>query len=751
MLYADIILPLLPDQLFTYRIPEELTGKAQPGMRAVVQFGKRKFYTGIIKKIHQNPEKVTDYKSIHHLPDDFPLVNKFQFDFWDWLSDYYMCSSGEIYKAAVPSGLKSESESHEPSRSDVEKYISLAPSCKDPDNLHKILDKLTKAPKQQDLLLKILEDAEENFTDYQIPLKTLLQQSAQYTVSALVKKKILQVTEISTLTHNSHFPLTSPVILNSEQQGCYQKIKNIFNEKDVCLLHGVTSGGKTEIYIHLISETIQQGKQVLYLLPEIALTSQIIERLRAVFGVSVGIYHSRFSDKERIDVYKRVHENAPNPYKIILGVRSSVFLPFSNLGLVIVDEEHENTYKQFNPAPRYHARDASIMLAKIHKAKVILGTATPSIETWANCESGKYGLAMIKTRFGEIKLPRIIIANLKESQRKNKLKSVFTPILLEEIQRTLTKGKQVILFQNRRGYSFYLTCTVCGWIPRCIYCDVSLTYHRTTDNLVCHYCGFATKVPAHCDACGSTRITTKGFGTERIEDEIGLLLPDARPSRLDLDTSRSVRSYEKIIQDFSKGKTNVLVGTQLISKGLDFDKVGLVGIINADQMLNYPDFRAYERSFQLMMQVSGRAGRRDEQGNVIIQTSDPSNPIIRFVRDNNFNDFFKEQLLERQTFYYPPFVKIIKITLKHPNYSKVKKSAAILAENLRNIFGKRVLGPQDPLINRIQKYYLRNIILKIEKNASFVKARVHLRKILKEFQETESDSKLKIQVDVDPV
>ncbi len=815
MLYADIILPLLPDQLFTYRVPEEFAGKILPGMRAVVQFGKRKYYTGIIKNLHQNPAESQEYKDIETLPDDKPIVNKYQLDFWDWLSDYYMCSLGEIFKAAIPSGLKPESEpeivynpdsdpittgrkktdlllhiirnrekltftelSHlsriknvypdvkvladldavkisekirEPAQPAEEKYISLCPSFHNPQNLHVLLDTLLKAPKQHELLIRFLTLAEEKLIDFQVKYKALVTQSSPQAVSSLIKKGVFQITRKPKSEQCLTASMSSPVILTREQDDAYNKIQKSFDEKDVCLLHGVTSSGKTEIYIHLISSVLQKGKHILYLLPEIALTSQIIERLRAVFGDNVGIYHSRFSDAERINVYNRMNSDTGNSFSIILGARSSIFLPFNNLGLVIVDEEHENSYKQFDPSPRYHARDAAIMLAKLHKAKVILGTATPSLETWANSENGKYGIVQIRNRFGDIKLPRVIIANIRETARKNKMKSVFTPLLIDEISNTISGGKQVILFQNRRGYSSYLQCTECSWIPRCKSCDVSLTYHKYTDNLICHYCGFSCMVPARCEDCGSSAITTKGFGTELIEDEIELLVKGVKTARLDLDTSRPVRAYEKILRDFSTGKTNILIGTQMISKGLDFDNVGLVGIVNADQMLNYPDFRAYERSFQLMMQVSGRAGRRDEQGKVIIQTYDPSNPIIRYVRDNDSEGFLHEQLVERQTFHYPPFVKMIKITLKHKNHGKVKNAALSLSENMRNLFGKRVLGPQDPVIGRIQSYYLKNIILKIEKSASFAKARGHLRRILKEFQLSDPGKQIKIQLDVDPL
>jgi len=815
LLYADIILPLLPDKLFTYSVPEDLAGRVQPGMRVIVQFGKRKYYTGIIRFLHHDPQKIQDYKPIHSLPDDKPIVNKTQFDFWEWLSDYYLCSIGEIYKAAIPAGLKPGSEpgivynqefentttgnkktdlllnliksrekisfpelarlSHiknvlpglqiladmgaiqiteriqKSVNPPLEKFITLPPSLQNPQALNAALDSLIKAPKQHKLLLYFLEIAEENLSYCKISYKTLVAKSSHQVISSLIKKEIFHLIKEPGAGKENPVSLAPPAILNTEQKACYNQLLNVFDEKDICLLHGVTSSGKTEIYIHLISDILQKGKQVLYLLPEIALTSQIIQRLRAVFGNNAGIYHSRFSEAERIHVFNNLMSNSPGSCNIVLGARSSVFLPFSNLGLVIIDEEHENSYKQSEPSPRYHARDVAIVLAKLHKAKVILGTATPSVETWANCINGKYGMVQLKSRYGDIKMPRITIVNLKEAHRKHTMRSVFSSILLDEITTTISKGKQVILFQNRRGYSSFLQCTSCSWIPHCNSCDVSLTYHKYADKLVCHYCGFTSGVPAKCAVCGSSAISSKGFGTELIEDEIELLVKGARVARLDLDTSRSVKSYEKILYEFSAGKTNILTGTQLISKGLDFSNVGLVGIINADQMLNYPDFRAYERSFQLMMQVSGRAGRRDEQGKVIIQTYDPSNPVIRFVRDNDFISFFQTQLNERQAFNYPPFVKLVKITLKHKNHGNVKIAATFLSEMMRKIFGKRVLGPQDPVVGRIQSYYLKNIFLKIEKSASFSKARKHIKTILKEFQLSEQGKQIKIHLDVDPM
>jgi primosomal protein N' (replication factor Y) (superfamily II helicase) len=811
---ADIILPLQPDRLFTYLIPEEMGNIAQKGMRAIVQFGARKYYTGIIKRIHRSYQEGQEYKSISSLPDDNPIVNEFQFAFWDWLSDYYLCSPGEVYKAAIPSGLKLESVSKilynedfnatstgnprldnileiirnhsaisladlsritgkkevmtdvknllaieavyleenmkERFKPKKEKMVSLSSECHSNDLLNKTLDSLSHAPKQKEALLKFLDMAGDDIYGFSTSLKSLIVFSSHSVISGLVKRGVFVFKEV-VLPLEESLPSqnTSLAILNDEQVGAIQKIKTIFEEKEVCLLHGVTSSGKTELYIHLIAETIQQGKQVLYLLPEIALTSQIIERLRKVFGEKAGIYHSRFSDSERVSVYNRVLSPGKDAYNIILGVRSSVFLPYSNLGLIIIDEEHENTFKQHDPAPRYHARDAAIVLASIHKAKVLLGTATPSVETWANCQSGKFGLVELKNRYGDIKMPEILISNTREARRKNKMKSVFTPILLKEMELTLSSGKQVILFQNRRGYSSYLECESCGHIPHCKTCDVSLTYHKYTGSLVCHYCGYTRRVPGKCDECGSTRLITRGFGTELVKDDIELLFPSAKIARLDLDSSRTIKSYEKILHDFAAGKTNILVGTQMLSKGLDFDSVGLVGILNADQMLNYPDFRAYERAFQLMMQVSGRAGRREERGKVVIQTSDPGNPVIKYVRDHDFKGFFKDQYSERQMFNYPPLVRMIRISLKHKRPTELRDASELLAREMRAVFGNRVLGPQEPIIAKIQSYYIRNILLKIEKKAPFGKARNLLRPIIEDLKQNKGSS-LKIHLDVDP-
>jgi primosomal protein N' (replication factor Y) len=530
-----------------------------------------------------------------------------------------------------------------------------------------------------------------------------------------------------------------------------ESIREKFAKKDVVLLHGITSSGKTEIYFHLIKDAIENGKQVLYLLPEIAITSQMINRLKKVFGRDVGIYHSRFSDAERIAVYNRLSGDPEGEYKIILGVRSAVFLPFSRLGLIIVDEEHENSYKQFDPAPRYNARDSAIVLAKLHGAKVLLGTATPSVETYANCLGGKYEKVVLKERYRNIMLPEIIVSDVIAARKKKIMHSVFTPALIAAMESTFNKKKQVILFQNRRGFSSYVECQACGWIPKCKVCDVSLIYHKYNNSLVCHYCGYSRKLIEKCDKCGTTMISTKGFGTERIEDDIGLIFPGIRVARLDLDVAKSKNSYDKVLDAFGKGEIDILVGTQMISKGLDFENVALVGIIDADQMLNYPDFRAYERSYQLMSQVSGRAGRKDERGKVIIQTTDTSNPVIKYVRENDFESMFDEQISERQLFKYPPFVRMIKISIRNKNHDQLVRESRHISDKLRLAFGNRVYGPQSPLIGRISSYYLMEILLKIEKQSSFSKARGLLKNIIRECGGNERSAGTKIILDVDPL
>ncbi len=815
---AEVILPLPVKQAFSYEIPAGMAGSVQAGKRVIVQFGARKLFTGIVRSVHQKSPEIKDIKPILEVLDETALVSEIQMQFWEWMAGYYMCAPGEVFKAALPSGLKLESESRvlpdndfdlsvikkqhlenlyftiqnnpglsireltkltgrENLLTDIrklidldaifleeklkntlrikkEKLISLSEHLLSDEALQECLDTLKSAPKQQQLLSEIISlslDKAGIPGKTEILLKDISGNHSAASFKALVDKGLLHRSErVLNFINDEEGEIIRPAELNAAQGEAFDSIHQFFTEKDVVLLHGVTSSGKTEIYIHLIREMIDQGKQVLYLLPEIALTSQIVNRLRKVFGDEVGIYHSRFSDEERVEVYRRTASSAENRYKIILGVRSAIFLPFSELGLIIVDEEHENTYKQFDPAPRYNARDSSMVLASLHKAKVLLGTATPSIESFANARSGKYGLVSLTERYNKVLMPEIRISDTRDARKRKTMKSVFTPALVEAINETIAAGKQVILFQNRRGFSSYIMDEACGWIPKCKVCDVSLTWHKFRNSLECHYCGYTRKVPGNCESCGSTHLVTRGFGTELVEDDIKLIFPDIRVARLDLDTSRTRNSYETILESFGRGEIDVLVGTQMLSKGLDFENVALVGIIDADQMLNFPDFRAFERSYQLMAQVSGRAGRKDKQGKVIIQTTDPALNLINYVRRNDYEAMFKDQVMERQAFNYPPFVRMIRITLKHKELPHLQKAARMLADEMRIVFGRRVLGPQQPLIGRINSYYLLDILLKVEKKSSFEKARRLLSDIINEASNSDLMSSVRIQPDVDP-
>jgi primosomal protein N' (replication factor Y) (superfamily II helicase) len=815
---AEVILPFPVGQTFTYLIPKALLSKVQVGMRVIVPFGKKRFYSGIVDSINLVNGDTDKLKEIDSLPDEQPLINQKQLDFWKWMADYYLCSLGEVFKAALPAGLKLESETRllindffefkmlknenqkilyrilssnpsasidelsklsgiEKAHSEVikmmdtgalipmekvsekfnyktELFVHLRESILHEKALNSILDKLTRAEKQKEALIFILDKSlneSGEISKKELKLSELAESFGHQALRSLIRKEILvkiekRIHRVERYTGS----IREPFQLNDEQSDSLEKINTLHKTKNVVLLHGITSSGKTEIYIHLIREVLKKGQQVLYLLPEIALTSQIVVRLQEVFGNQVGIYHSKFSDSERVEVYRNLGMGGEQACKLILGVRSAVFLPFDNLGLIIVDEEHENTFKQFDPAPRYNARDASIVLAGLHNAKVLLGTATPSIESFYNAKNGKYGLVSMKKRFGDVLLPEILLADLRKARLKKEMKSVFTPVLLRHIEEELEKGKQIILFQNRRGYSSFIECEVCGWIPRCKTCDVSFTYHKYTDKLECHYCGATAEVPSKCDECSSSRLSTRGFGTELVEDEIELLFPGTRVARLDLDAARSRKNYEQVLYEFAKGKTSILVGTQMLSKGLDFENVSLVGVLNADTMLNYPDFRAHERSFQLMSQVSGRAGRKKERGKVIIQTSDPSHPVIGFVKENNFDALYRTQIEERQAFAYPPFVRMIKIIVRSKDKRDGENVAGILAIELRRIFGKRVLGPQAPLVGRIKSYYLNQIILKIERKASFSKARNLISEAIQKLEAEKKIKNVRINIDVDP-
>jgi primosomal protein N' (replication factor Y) len=705
-LYADVILPLAVEGMFTYHVNEGETSRARPGMRVTVQFGRRKIYTALIRRLHEVKPVNYEVKDILSLLDEDPVVNEQQFLLWEWISEYYMCTVGEVYKAALPAGFKLGSETRVIA-------LGISPDIPDLGDAESLLWKailnhpgirfseLRKASERADItpLLKSLVDKNLISLDERIPLK----RNSKKTKPEKIREP-----------ENLKLALLSPA-----QQKAIDEIRDAFVRTDVALLHGITSSGKTEIYIHLIREALQQGKQVLYLLPEIALTTQIITRLRSAFGHEVSVYHSRFTDRERMDTWKKLLQpDADTGIRIILGARSAVFLPFREAGLVIIDEEHENTYKQFDPAPRYHARDTAIMLARFHGARVLLGTATPSVETYFNCISGKYSLIELTDRYMDMQLPDIHVVNTRELRRKKRMQSHFSPLLLDNISDALKNKDQVILFQNRRGFSLFLECAQCGEIPRCRHCDVSLTYHKLSNRLTCHYCGYGIPVPKVCGSCGSPEIKMQGFGTEKIEEEIAIFFPEARVARMDLDSTRKRQSFEKLIASFELRESDILVGTQMVSKGLDFDHVKLVGIVNADTLLNYPDFRAHERSFQLMAQVAGRAGRKTNRGMVIIQTADDKNPIIRQVVQNDFTGMYKSQLEERKRFLYPPFCRLIEITLKHRNKEVLDKAADYLARTLKQAINATILGPEYPLVSRIQNLNLKTLLIKIGRGKS---------------------------------
>lgn len=749
-LFADIILPLAVRGRFTYMIPDELGDKIEPGVRVMVPFGGKNLYSGIVCKVHDVPPSFTKVKSVISVLDTIPLISDLQLQLWNWISEYYLCGEGEVMKAALPS-----ESSLSDFRPRIESFIELGEKYSD-DELNVILDKLKKAPKQQDLLSTYLRMTEYTTGAPVIPVgKSILLSEAHTSPSildALTGKGILKnlplaVSRISD-SGNSHEPVKK---LSDAQAVAYESVQSQFADKDIVLLHGVTSSGKTEIYIHLIEEQLKKGKQVLYMLPEIALTTQIILRLKRHFGESTGVYHSRFSDAEKVEIWKKVADsNKSTGYRLILGVRSSIFLPFSDLGLIIVDEEHDGSYKQHDPAPRYHARDSAIMLAAIHKAKTILGSASPSIESYNNAVNGKYGLTELKERFGLIKLPEIVIANTREAYKRKLMVSHFTPELLNSMDVALGKGEQIILFQNRRGFSPYIECSECGWIPVCIQCAVNLTYHKAINKLVCHYCGYTTATPSKCGNCHSTAMATRGFGTEKIEDEIKIVFPSARVARMDQDTTRNKNSFNKLIRAFEERRIDILIGTQMISKGLDFENLTVVGVLNADNLLNYPDFRAHERSFQLMEQVSGRAGRRQKQGRVVIQTSDPANRIIRLVLRHDYLNMFKMQSEERKTFNYPPFCRMVKISIRHKDRAQLNYFSDLLGNDLKTIFGKRVLGPESPVISQVQLWYIKTILIKIEREKPPVKAKHLIVEAIDRIEKEKGASSLKISIDVDP-
>lgn len=784
MLYADVILPLPLQGTYTYAIPLEFKKSVYAGSRVIVQFGKKKFYTAIVFQIYEKEKLSQPVKDIVTVLEEYPIATPLQLKFWEWVAMYYMCSLGDVYRAALPSALKLESETHVLLNADFEASEPLTANeqkvfyCLSPDKaktiaeiekqagisnavtaiktlvdkkaayiseniqdtytvksqtairltrpysedeLNAIMDELGRAKKQQHLFSTFL------FMKDEAPLvlkKTLLEEAdtSASVLSELLKKGFLETYEYEVSRFNyGDTNIDAASELNEYQRKALEEIRDSFKEKDITLLFGVTSSGKTEIYIQLIKEAIEKGKQVLYLLPEIALTTQITDRLKAVFGNKLAVYHSKFNDNERAEVWNNLLRN--NDIQVILGARSAIFLPFTDLDLVIVDEEHESSYKQQDPAPRYNARNAAIVLASLFNTKTLLGTATPSLETYNNALTGRYGLVRLDKRYENIELPQIAVVNTKELRRKKQMKSFLSPPLIDKMKEALSKKEQIILFQNRRGFASMLECKTCSWTLHCRNCDVSLTYHKGQRMMVCHYCGATYEVPTVCPDCKTPTLDMLGYGTERIEEEVAELFPEASVARMDLDTTRGKRSYERIISDFEQNKTNILIGTQMVSKGLDFDNVSIVGILNADNMLNYPDFRAYERAYQLMTQVSGRAGRKNKQGLVFLQTSHPGSPLISFVRRNDYQSFYELQAEERKIFRYPPYFRLINIVVRGRDELLTDSAAREFASALRTAFGERVLGPGKPPVSRIQSLYIRHIMLKIENQASIQKVR----------------------------
>lgn len=818
--FADVVLPLPLYKYFTYRIPSDWQVALQPGSRVVVPFGRKKYYTAIVVRLHDVMPQGYEVKEILSILDDRPVLRRPQLQFWEWIADYYLCSVGDVYKAALPSGLKLESETtvtlnpdfEEPDddrlkerewmlltalskksrmtvqelekesgmhnllptlrlllereavfvseqikahyRPKTEAYVRLTFAPGDEAALHRAFERVKQAKKQEVMLLSFLDLSlfMQRGKLREVSRKSLLDRSgvSSAILGAMVEKGIFEVykKEISRFDTTA-LPVSEIAPLSELQQAAYRQILDSFKEHAVTLLHGVTSSGKTEIYAHLIQRVLCEGRQVLYLVPEIALTTQLTNRLRKMFGDKLMIYHSKFSDNERVEIWNTLLDDR-SP-RLVLGVRSSIFLPFADLGLVIVDEEHETSYKQYDPAPRYHARNAAIMLASMHGAKTLLGTATPAIETYFNARQGKYGLVELKKRFNDVELPEIVPVDVKEMRKKNRMQGNFTPELLNRMQAALQEGEQVILFQNRRGFAPMVECKQCAWIPKCEHCDVTLTYHKRYNQLTCHYCGYTYEIPRVCPACGQPTIGVMGFGTERIEEDIARHFPDVPVSRMDLDTTRSRNAYEQIIDDFSKGKNKILIGTQMITKGLDFDHVSVVGILSADLMMNFPDFRAHERAFQMMEQVSGRAGRKNKKGVVVLQTSDPSAPLIRQVIAHDYEGMYTRQLAERKSFFYPPYTRLIYIYLKHRDETLLQELAVRYTSALRDVFGCRVLGPDNPPVARIQSLYIRKVVLKMELAASMSRVKEILRQIYENMLVDDRFKSLLLYYDVDPL
>lgn len=831
--FADILLPLPLQGLFTYRIPQELGDKLTFGMRVVVPFGKSKLYAGLVMRVHETAPQQVSVKYVLDVIDDNAIVSEQQIKLWQWIAKYYMCSLGEVMAAALPSALKLASETkiqlnpafdgdlsilsdkevklvealsyhptmtideisktidiqkvipvikslvdqdviitdeeiRDPYKPKTESFISLAePFCHDEATAMNLLDSLgasKKTAKQQDVLLAFLMMTKNSENPSKFNLNAVIKKAdllknsdiSQARLQTLIDKHIFIQENIVTsrLASFESQSNAADIQLSSHQEKAMEEIETQFQEHETVLLHGITGSGKTEIYIKLIDNILSKGKQVLYLLPEIALTSQIVNRLRKFFGDKVGVYHSRFNEYERVEIWNRVLRQRSegelnDKYQLILGARSSLLLPYSNLGLIIVDEEHDGSYKQIDPAPRYHARDCAVILGKIHQCKVLLGTATPSLESYYNAQQHKFGLVNLTHRYAESTLPDIWTVDIPKSTRQKKMNGHFSQFLIDSMSEALAKHEQIILFQNRRGYALRMYCNTCQSMPTCTHCDVSLTYHKRSNLLKCHYCGYAIPVPTECPQCHSTDIEMRGFGTEKIEDSLAELFPNAVVARMDLDTTRSKNAYQKIISDFEQHKTDILVGTQMVTKGLDFDRVSVVGILNADNLLSYPDFRAFEKAFQIMSQVSGRAGRKEVPGKVIIQTYQPSHPALNYVVSNDYQSMYAQQIGERRQFNFPPICRLVKITLKHAKDDLVNEASMALAPLLREAFPQRVLGPEWPLVSRIQNYYMKDFWIKLNKDNQLENNKLRLQQVLHDFQSNVKYKAVRIIINVD--
>ena len=756
MRYVDVILPRPLEGYFTYAISDELSTGVKLGIRVLVPFGSSKTCTAMAVRVHDEKPDF-DTKAVLQVVDSAPMLLPQQLELWQWIAQYYMAPIGDVYTAALPAGLKDEA-GWQPK---TEVYVALADNFQTDKTLNIALDMLRGARQQLKAFTHFLQlthwDTLENNQTQQpvaeITRVELMNESgaSNATIKALVDRGLLRIynKEVGRLNTGDTEPSEKPKPLSTAQQEAYNNIVFQFLKKRVVLLHGVTSSGKTEVYIHLISKALEEKKQVLYLLPEIALTVQMTSRLKRVFGKRLGIYHSRYSDAERVEIWKK--QLSAEPYEVILGARSAVFLPFQRLGLIIIDEEHEGSFKQQDPAPRYHARSAAIVLANYYGAQTLLGTATPSTETYYNAQTGKYGLVELTTRYKDIALPEIKVVDVKDLRRRKLMNGPFSPALLSAVRSSLERGEQVILFQNRRGFAPMIECHTCGWVPKCDNCDVSLTLHKNMNQLTCHYCGFTYAVPTTCPNCGETDLRGRGYGTEKIEDQFAQLFPEAKIARMDLDTTRTKSAYERIIHDFSQGKTNVLIGTQMVTKGLDFDKVSVVGILNADAMLNYPDFRAYEQAFMMMGQVSGRAGRKGKRGLVLLQTTSPELPVIGQVVRNDYQAFYTDLLEERRLFRYPPFFRLVYVYLKHAKEQVAETAGIELGSRLRQLFGDRVLGPDKPAVARVKTLHIRKLVLKLEPSLSGEQVRQCLRYAHNEMAKDKKYATLHVFYDVDPL